>query len=148
MGFDQNVWFVSRGRRRRHAQRSKPSDGPVATPITSSTPPHWTVSNWRQFIPIANSSGIWSREWYLRLLTWDHPISGWSPYTGPRNGRLMGPALAALGVNFSQTEQNFETALKTEFTAHATTRDRHTFVQQPSYPTNPRDPCKPISVVC
>ena len=49
------------------------------------------------------------------------------------------PAVAALGANFAQTEQNFETALKTFIAAHTTTRDRHALVQQLSHPIKPRD---------
>jgi hypothetical protein len=49
------------------------------------------------------------------------------------------PAVAALGANSAQTEETFDTALKTFIAAHATTRDRHALVQQLSHPNKPND---------
>ncbi len=49
------------------------------------------------------------------------------------------PAVAALGPNPAQTEENFDQALKTFIAAHATGRDRHALVQQLSHPTKPKD---------
>jgi threonine synthase len=110
-----------------------------------STPPPWTASIWKLSFPTASLSNIRSKK---TVVTATHlGASYFEVFLRTLEQEIEDawePAVAVLGANPAKTPENFEDALKSFIAAHATTRDRHAFVQQLFHPTNPQD----LSTVC